>query len=1276
MAPFSYHYISKGFIGDPSGDDADGGGVNLAQRIADGDGVVLLGPRYGGKRYVMSRLFGLIARSERGPCVRVRLLDDERLSTAERVGAAVRRAVIRSQAKGAAPPPEPAPGDDLLSSLDSLSAAHPHKPVFLFATNVDGMSHHLARRFLQEVRTQYEVKRIVPVLSGEDDFRELVHGPNSEFSCANQYVIQGYVEDEFRTFLDHYLKYLRLKLEAPDEAARHMFELTGSNLYVLRIILWAIIHDRARRDVSPSKPVAVADIPSEVKLTGIPGAYGEHIFRHAVQLISREPKSWEELARLIDGLALPVTPSDVPTRLELAGIAVREEADGDARLHFSSPVMKSFIRRHYDVRRFGDLYASVGRWDEAFGYYSRIEPEDRVRPSGTDDRADVEATVTALCSSFYSEVAGSDEEGADAGGGPKPESAIKLVKERFAKGCHYVLGFSEVTFWHRDVLQATGGWDYDPPATSPLGAAELDQITRILSAEPNRHGHLIKPEDQFRRVAAGALLPVHLNKQEAVVVSNFSNEIAISQERERLVSRLLKEFIRAYRHAVDIDNYRLRQRLREKQVNLASRIFDELGTYGLNVKTLLEKAAAELRRSEFRRRVMFCLVDEERQHITFEVNDSEEEPPPVLTESDWPLSNPTADIQPAVVDSKKPKIVSDARAPRHLANQEVVKAARIKAFAVVPMLNPADKVIGTIHVEHEGGRAPTNGEVLDLLALGRQLAIAVEQCKRVNMLESVIDNIHEAMMLVDAKERALYLNDTAADHFNVPRGLARARGYPRMLDNLPPEIVEPLRECLATENRRATYVAGREDDPNYRGEVIADIIKDWKGRKVGALLRVEDRTYLVRYFENAHLPVGARNTREAIELMLKATRVLGHEWGRMYIVHEVEGDGREFVSYLSYGGRMSPEAVRAFGNKEVSLGRESADNWDWLCVSKKRPVVFCWKEERERGWEYVTPHGVRVLNWPCPEQPPELEKQPGDFWMDFPLIHEGKVLGKMCLHFDEGLRQNDLALLNTLSSRFAEILFASQEREHEKKMIEVNTAEQMMSTMAHNLHTRLAGLPLLLARYHAREKTCPGLQTLNAELGEIYDDIRTTAKRANEMLSPARPRFETVEIGQLVTKILGRHLNEGEWEFNCEECPLEVQLDPYNFATALIELIKNSHEAALPGSSLLVSVTAETVRYAGVEHLLLTFCDNGPGVPPGDGEKIFENFFSRHREKTGGTGLGLGFVRRVIEAHGGHVAYNSSREDGHRGADFRIQIPRSAEVGPEKEENNGSSTNR
>ena len=61
--------------------------------------------------------------------------------------------------------------------------------------------------------------------------------------------------------------------------------------------------------------------------------------------------------------------------------------------------------------------------------------------------------------------------------------------------------------------------------------------------------------------------------------------------------------------------------------------------------------------------------------------------------------------------------------------------------------------------------------------------------------------------------------------------------------------------------------------------------------------------------------------------------------------------------------------------------------------------------------------------------------------------------------------------------------------------------------------------------------------------------------------------------------------------------------------------------------------------------------DDGPGIPEGDVEAVFEPFYrlerSRSRE-TGGAGLGLCVARTIIRAHGGDITICNRAEGGLR----------------------------
>src|SRR4029453_18406727 len=71
--------------------------------------------------------------------------------------------------------------------------------------------------------------------------------------------------------------------------------------------------------------------------------------------------------------------------------------------------------------------------------------------------------------------------------------------------------------------------------------------------------------------------------------------------------------------------------------------------------------------------------------------------------------------------------------------------------------------------------------------------------------------------------------------------------------------------------------------------------------------------------------------------------------------------------------------------------------------------------------------------------------------------------------------------------------------------------------------------------------------------------------------------------------------------------------------------------------------------------------DTGPGIPPSEQARIFNEFHqvdSSNTKKKGGTGLGLAIAKRIVELHGGRIWVKS--ELG-RGSTFQIELPVMAE---------------
>ena len=103
----------------------------------------------------------------------------------------------------------------------------------------------------------------------------------------------------------------------------------------------------------------------------------------------------------------------------------------------------------------------------------------------------------------------------------------------------------------------------------------------------------------------------------------------------------------------------------------------------------------------------------------------------------------------------------------------------------------------------------------------------------------------------------------------------------------------------------------------------------------------------------------------------------------------------------------------------------------------------------------------------------------------------------------------------------------------------------------------------------------------------------------------------------------------------------------------------------LVGNAIKFTDTGQVSIAANSENgkFLISVSDTGPGIPPSEQSRIFEEFHqvdSSNTKKKGGTGLGLAIAKRIIELHRGRIWVES--EVG-RGSIFRFELPVKAEQG-------------
>ena len=213
---------------------------------------------------------------------------------------------------------------------------------------------------------------------------------------------------------------------------------------------------------------------------------------------------------------------------------------------------------------------------------------------------------------------------------------------------------------------------------------------------------------------------------------------------------------------------------------------------------------------------------------------------------------------------------------------------------------------------------------------------------------------------------------------------------------------------------------------------------------------------------------------------------------------------------------------------------------------------------------------------------------------------------------------------------------------------------QLAAGVAHEINNPLTGIlgySELLLRKSADENTRKGLEIIHnaaQRMAKIVENLTTFARRH-------QPKKEYVDINEIIKEALGLRayeLKTGNIEVALDlasDLP-QTMSDFHQIQEVFLNLILNAEQAiteAHRGGKLIIKTKQLKNR------VIVSFADDGPGIPDEILNKLFDPFLSTRGEK-GGTGLGLSICHGIVTEHEGKIY---ARSKPGKGATFFVELP-------------------
>jgi two-component system, OmpR family, sensor histidine kinase KdpD len=255
---------------------------------------------------------------------------------------------------------------------------------------------------------------------------------------------------------------------------------------------------------------------------------------------------------------------------------------------------------------------------------------------------------------------------------------------------------------------------------------------------------------------------------------------------------------------------------------------------------------------------------------------------------------------------------------------------------------------------------------------------------------------------------------------------------------------------------------------------------------------------------------------------------------------------------------------------------------------------------------------------------------------------------------EEPFSPPELGLMKTLAAQTAlAIERAALDGEVREARLQVEASAlraALFSSVTHDLRTPLSSIKAsasgLLAEgaHYSDDERRDVLRTvveeadhLNLIVGNLLDLARV---RAGALVPSKQPILIDELIGTVLQR-MRRSLADVVVRTTIRPELPPVDADPVQIGQVLSNIIENALRFSPKGSEIHITVA----RWRSAVQVRVT--DQGPGIPPSERDRVFEEFYRRDAGAgRGGTGLGLAIARAVLVAHGGTISAGAAPGGG------------------------------